>query len=263
MLSKADIQRKLLVGFVLSSVTVLFFVFMMVPNGEIQGPKGVEHFTGWAFIYAMYVFPFVCVYGVAVSLIAEVLTARLRRDGALSFVLSGLFHTGMGVAAGFLFQMQWIGIIGMIIAFLFFLMDWLFRLGEIERRRKLRIGLAAAPILVFGLTALALAVFSPPEPPFTEQDAVQFATSGKGTIIDLFPKQAGSEKLAVEGYQVERETRVTRLGKDTYEVSFIETWTKDGRKGTDRLTYKVTRGSMTASGSSGEEPPYPRRIPSG
>jgi hypothetical protein len=90
---------------------------------------------------------------------------------------------------------------------------------------------------------------------------VHFATSGKGTIMDNYPKEAGKLSLVTNGYDIERETAVKQIKKDKYEVSFIERWTKDGKTGQRTSNYTVNRESsggisMGAHGGGGDEPAF-------
>ncbi|WP_249861670.1 hypothetical protein [Paenibacillus konkukensis] len=149
---------------------------------------------------------------------------------------------------------------GGLAAVLFFVFDrfvpWFLQFG----RKRTRAAVLATPLLLFGLLAGAVYAASPPLPPFTAADAAAFATSGSGTLIDLFPKQEGEvRKLQIEGYDVERETAVTPMkGKERYQVDFIERWSKGAENGEHRMSYEVTRGSMGAHGGGGAEPPYRR-----
>jgi hypothetical protein len=80
---------------------------------------------------------------------------------------------------------------------------------------------------------------SPPMPPFTKEDAVKFATSGKGTAIEHFPKE---------------------IGEEIYIVTFTENWSKGTGKGSWTLSYKVDRESLTANGEKGNMPPTMKEI---
>jgi hypothetical protein len=93
-------------------------------------------------------------------------------------------------------------------------------------------------------------------PPFTKEDAVKFATSGKGTAIEHFPKEIGKWEGTIDGYQVIRETNDKEIGEEIYIVIFTENWSKGTGKGSWTLSYKVDRENLTANGEKGNMPPY-------
>ncbi|TDF95146.1 hypothetical protein [Paenibacillus piri] len=77
--------------------------------------------------------------------------------------------------------------------------------------------------------------------------------SGSGSTLDWFPKQTGVIKLQIEGYDVERETKVVETP-----FYFIERWRKGEEAGENRMIYEVSRGTMGANGGEGTDPPYRR-----
>ncbi|WP_156187392.1 hypothetical protein [Peribacillus loiseleuriae] len=97
---------------------------------------------------------------------------------------------------------------------------------------------------------------SEPLPPFTMEDAVEFATNDNGTVTDVFPKNIDKWEGQIDGYRVERETATKETGKEKYFITFTERWNTGKVKGFSSFSYEVERGSLTASGSEGNEPPY-------
>jgi hypothetical protein len=158
-----------------------------------------------------------------------------------------------------MFHSSLFSIMGGTAAILFFGFDrMIIRFAPLFKRRT-RAFLLLAPLLLFGIIVGTLNVSSPPKPPFTAKDAVEFATSSSGSSIDWFPNQVGMMNLQIEGYDVERETAVKETAtKEQYLVYFIERWHKGEEAGEHRMIYEVTRGTMGAKGTEGIDPPYQR-----
>ena len=93
-------------------------------------------------------------------------------------------------------------------------------------------------------------------PPFTQEDAVETATSGEGTVIDHFPKEIGEWQGMIDGYQVTRETNAKKIGKEVYIVTFKEDWNRGTEKGSSTISYQVDRHGLTATTGDGNLPPY-------
>ncbi|MHC5530439.1 hypothetical protein [Priestia megaterium] len=116
------------------------------------------------------------------------------------------------------------------------------------------------PLILLLLSWSILEAISPSLPPFTKEDAIEFATSGEGTDIDLFPDKAGTWKGTFEGYHVQRSTRAKKLNKELYLVTFEENWTNGKRKGHYVMSYKVNRSSVSGYGGSDTTPPYYEKV---
>ncbi|RSL31604.1 hypothetical protein D7Z54_20435 [Salibacterium salarium] len=97
---------------------------------------------------------------------------------------------------------------------------------------------------------------SPPEPPFTKEDAVTFATSGKGTMTEKFPEDIGTKEDYIEGYHVTRETNAKEISEEIYQVTFVEHWEKGDETGTYSFSFQVEKGSLMRDGEQGEALPY-------
>ncbi|RSL34685.1 hypothetical protein D7Z54_02255, partial [Salibacterium salarium] len=97
---------------------------------------------------------------------------------------------------------------------------------------------------------------SPPEPPFTKEDAVAFATSSKGTKIEKFPEDIGTKEDHIEGYHVTRETKAEETSEEVYRVTFVEHWEKGDDTGTYTFSFQVEKGSSLLINEQGEVPPY-------
>ncbi|MED4154924.1 hypothetical protein SFC34_07580 [Priestia aryabhattai] len=116
------------------------------------------------------------------------------------------------------------------------------------------------PLILLLLSWRILEALSPSLPPFTQEGAIEFATSGEGTDIDLFPAKVGTWKGTFGGYQIERKTHAEKLNKEFYLVTFEENWTKGKQKGRYIMSYKVDRSSVSGYDGSGTTPPYYEKV---
>lgn len=254
------IARKCTAAYFTSWTMVIWLSFPFMAGAGASW-HAARDYMSWASMIALYALPGAFLYGILVSSLIDWAIGKLRRSGPGEWVLSGLLHVFMGFLFGWIVQSSLFSMMGGTAAVLFFVYDRLARVFLPRLRQKVRLILLASPVLVFVLIIGALYLTSPHKPPFTAEDAVRFATSGTGSAMDDFPKLAGITKLQVEGYDVERETRVDTVAKEKYLVYFIERWRKGENSGEHRMIYEVTRGSMGAKGGGGETPPY--RRPSG
>ncbi|WP_282940178.1 hypothetical protein [Paenibacillus sp. RC67] len=229
----------------------------MTLGGEAWQAAG--NYASWATIIALYAVPSIFLYGILVSSLLELAARKLNAAGPGEWLASGLMHVIFGLLFGFVLQSSLFSIMGGAAAILFFVIDRLWLMFLPYLKRKSRMLLLSAPILLLGIIVGTVYMLSPPKPPFTSLDAVAFATSGSGSTIDFFPKQVGVVKLQIEGYDVERETTVEGTDvQEQYLVHFIERWRKGEESGEYRMVYEVTRGSMGAKGGKGNQPPYQR-----
>ncbi|MGG1658451.1 hypothetical protein [Brevibacillus sp. NRS-1366] len=248
--------RKLAVAYFTSWAIVLWVSF---PNIALGGANwnAAENYMSWAFLIALYAVPAVFLYGILVSSLLEATSVKLKVKGPAEAMVSGLLHVAFGLCFGIVLQSSLFGIMGGGAAILFFSFDRIIVRAILTLKMKTRVISFIAPVLLFVLIAGAIYATAPPKPPFTAKDAVQFATSGSGTTIDRFPKEEGVVKLQIEGYDVERETKVEETAeKETYNVVFTERWSKREESGLYQMIYEVSRGSMGAKGGNGEDPPY-------
>ncbi|AFC30798.1 hypothetical protein PM3016_4014 [Paenibacillus mucilaginosus 3016] len=241
--------------------TSMFFILVLSLPYAVgtNSPYALRDYFGWASIVGVYVVPSTFLYGSLVSLAIDAFTARFKFQGPAEYLISGFLHTGFGFLFGALLSSSLFSIYGASAALLYFMIDRGIKLLGPRLRRKVIVSLLAAPLFLMALIGWSIFLTSPPEKDFTAEEAVRFATSSTGTITDLFPKEAGTVKVKAGEYEVERETAVwPSAEKGTYEVHFIERWRSGMEAGECRDIYEVTRSSMTAKGSEGTEPPYPR-----
>jgi hypothetical protein len=252
------LRRKCLAAYFASwTIVILVSLPFMAVGGSAW--YAASNYASWASVIALYAVPSIFLYGILVSSITEVAIRKLKVMGPGEWLISGLIHVVLGFLFGIVFQSSLFSIMGGTAAILFFGFDRLILCFLPLVKRGTRVLLITAPLVLFGIFVGTLHVSSPPKPPFTAVDAVNFATSGSGTTIDRFPKQVGMQKLQVDGYDVERETAIEETDvKEQYLVHFIERWSKEGVNGEQRMLYEVSRGTMGGKGGSGTEPPYLR-----
>ncbi|WP_240375656.1 hypothetical protein [Bacillus piscicola] len=245
------ILRKLITTFVTTTIFSMLLVFVSMIDGfEFVYNQG-NQFIGWFFIYEIYIGAIILIYGNLVSIVIEYLQRKwFRQRDWLYVLILGVF----GLANGLFFQERTLALFGMLAATLYAIIDkWLYKRNTKGKSMKMFIILPIASLLLcwgyFHFT-------SPTMPPFTKEDAVHFATSGEGTVIENFPEDIGKWEGMIEGYQVTRETNVEEIGEEIYIVTFIEHWKKGHDMGTWELSYKIERGSLTANGEQGNIPPY-------
>ncbi|QDP41156.1 hypothetical protein [Radiobacillus deserti] len=249
--TKDYLLRKLLTTIVTTSALSFLFVFLYAIKGFEFVPDLGNQLLAWFFVYFMYIGVVILLYGNVVSIIVDYAQYKwFPKSDWLYVLILGIF----GLANGLFFQLQSFAIVGMAAAILYGLMDkWLSK--RKEKEKKIRMFLFA-PIALLVCCWGFLQLISPPEPPFTKEDAVEFATSSEGSVTALFPDQIGKWEGTIDGYQVIRKTDAKDIGKETYLVTFSESWKKGEEEGKRTFSYKVERGSLTMSGENGEVPPY-------
>ncbi|WP_156043115.1 hypothetical protein [Paenibacillus sp. UNC451MF] len=248
--------RKLASAYMVSALVIIFFLLSSI---HVTSPGStLFDFYAAVLIFSLYVVPIVFIYGAGVSALVEVVLGKLRMNVTMKLLLQVVLHAVFGSVLGIIVDSKLFCLYGTIAAVLFLLFDNL--LCKLEGRIQAKGWLIwiASPLVILVCLQIYNQSITPPLPPFTEKDAVEFATSGKGTVIDYFPKQVGTRVMTIDGYRVERETRVAKTNKEEYEVTFIEKWEKDGVTGQHSYNYSVSRGSMTANGGGGDRIPYSR-----
>ncbi len=253
------LTHKMATAYVTVMTIVLFFAWQY--NGLwTEEWWAASEFIGWSIVISLYAFPAVFLYGIVVSVCIEITLAKLTIHIAVKWAVSAILHLSFGFLCSLPFQSVFFGFIGAGAALFFIIAEQLVIWCIRRLNRRTRLTLLAVPLFLFVFSYAVLLIASSPKPyipPFSSEEAVQFATSGSGSTIDNFPKETGTIKLEIQGYTVERETAVTRAGaKEQYRVAFIERWMKGSESGEHRMYYTVTRGSMEAAGSDGPRPPY-------
>lgn len=211
-----------------------------------------EHFYGMAGVYFFYAGVVVLIYGNLVSILTE---SVLRRWSGRTDWLYVPILGGAGTAIGLLFPFTIFIILGILTAVFYGMADrwFLYR----SRRGKGSTAIFAAPLVAFLILWCFFYFTSPPLPPVTAEDAVEFATGDSDTKLDDFPNEVGTWKGMVDGgYLVERITAVEPLEENIYLVTFTETWQKGEERGTWLTSYRVDRSSSTVYEEEGNLPPY-------
>ncbi len=244
------IIRKLLTTFITVTISSIVLASMYVTESTSIYNLG-NHLIQGSLFYGIYIGAIVLVYGNAVSIALEYIQRKwLNYPNGVFILLHGLF----GLANGLLFQVIGFAWSGMVVALLYAIIDrWL--LKRMSGGKSLKAFLIVS-VLIYGLSWGMLQITSPSLPPFTKEDAVNFATSGKGTVTDLFPKEIAKKVDNISGYTVSRETKVEESERGVYIVTFVESWSSEEDSGEWYASYKVKRGQLSAYGGGGTEPPY-------
>ncbi|MFF2458713.1 hypothetical protein [Peribacillus simplex] len=247
------IKRKITVTYVTTTVTSIILAYLYMAAGiKVETPYNLGgEFLGWLSIYSMYVGAIVLIYGSLVSVGIEYLQKKWFIKHTWLYVL---FHGFLGLLNGLFFQETTLALAGMVVALFYALIDrWLYVRDKVQQSPKM---FFLFPVLACGLLWGYFQIISEPLPPFSMEEAVEFATAGNGTVTDVFPKNVGKWDEMIHGYHVERETSAKEIGKEKYIITFTERWNKGKEKGSWFFSYEVERGSLTANGGEGAYPPY-------
>lgn len=247
------ISRKLIVTFI---TTIFSAMILSLSNVDMTIYGQGNHFVGWTFFFFLYVGAFILVYGNVISIGVELLQRKyFARLKWLYVGILGIF----GALFGIIYEEKLLAIFGFITAIFFAFLDlWLIRNSY---KTKQLFSLILSPFLILFCLWLYLQVMSPPVPPFTQEDAVSFATSGEGTMISEFPKEIGTWTGTIGDYEVKRKTSVISIDHEEYVVTFEEEWRKGYISGSYLTSYIVDRNSMTMKESEGNSPPYYAKNP--
>ncbi|MDM8102505.1 MULTISPECIES: hypothetical protein [Oceanobacillus] len=241
--------RKLSATFVTTIFLSALFIVIHFINGFESAYHRGNQFMGWFTVYALYIGMIILIYGNAVAIAIEYLQSKwFRQHDWLYVLILGFF----GLANGIIFQDGMAALYGMPAAIIYGMFDkWLDRR---KRKKKSVNPFWIIPIACLGISWGYLEVTSPPMPPFTKEDAVDFATYGEGTLTDDFPDNIGQWEGTVEGYHITKETDAEEIGDETYIVTFTEHWKKGRESGTWTASYEVDRQSMTTVNIEGKRP---------
>lgn len=242
--------RKLITTFV--TVTLSSFVLASFFLVESTSKYNLgNHLMQGSFFYGIYIGTIVLVYGNTVSVALEYVQNKWFKYHNWVYIL---FHGLFGLANGLFFQTVEFALSGMVVALFYGITDrWLFT--RILRHKSLKTFLIV-PVLLYVFSWGLLQITSPSMPHFTKEDAVKFATSGEGTVIDFFPKEIGEKVERINGYKVIRETKVEEAEQEVYIVTFIERWSNEDASGKWYTSYKIKRGQLSAYDQGGSDPPY-------
>lgn len=244
------VVRKLITTFFVTTIFSILLLLFSIDYSKMIYDRGIE-FIGWFYFSFIYSGLIILIYGNLISIGVEYIQRKgfIRQDW-LHVIILGIF----GLLFGLLLQELIFAIYGLLTALLYAIVDkYLYvRLKEAKQVKVLILVPIVSLLLAYGF----LQVTSPSMPPFSKEEAVQFATSGEGTPIDYFPKEIGIWEGTVDGYQVKRETNVKEIGEELYLVTFTETWGKGARDFSWSLSFKVERGTLSAYEEKGRKPPY-------
>ncbi|MEI4769004.1 hypothetical protein WAX74_04935 [Psychrobacillus sp. FJAT-51614] len=240
---------KFVTTFVTTTVTSLLLVLFSLFRSTSYNLG--ELFIGWFMIFFFYSGLIVLLYGNLISIGLDFIQKKWFRTHDWLYIL---LHGFFGLLYGLFFQETIAAIYGMIVALFYGFIDKWIRKSYLESKSiKLIILL---PIIALPLFWGYFHFTSPSEPPFTKEDAAKFATSTAGTIESNFPQKIGKWQGSIDGFNVERETTVKQIDKETYIVTLTETWFNNTVNGSYSSSYRVDRNSLTAIENRGLKPPY-------
>ncbi|OOE12435.1 hypothetical protein [Fictibacillus arsenicus] len=232
-MQKKFFQRKMMASIV-TAITLAMILASISIYDDVGGTSDYgEAFLAAAMLYGTYGGVIILVYGSLVSAIIEFVMNRWFKINTLIYIL---LH---GVFGLIMFEAPILAVFGVAAALLYSLIDrWI--LHRIKKDKP-TLMLMLTPIALFMMTWSILSFITPDRPPFTAEDAVEFVTSGKGTIINKFPKEEGIITVGI----ATRETSVEKIGNEVYIVTFTETWKYEDAGGPWSISYIVERGSST------------------
>jgi hypothetical protein len=226
-------QRKMMASFVTTITLAMILTSISIYDNADGTSDYGEAFLAAAMLYGTYGGVIIHVYGSLVSALIEFVMNRWFKINILLYIL---LH---GVFGLIMLEAQFLAVFGVAAALLYACIDrWI--LHRIKKEKPTLI-LMLTPLALFMMTWSFLSFFTPDRPPFTAENAVEFVTSGKGTIIDKFPKEEGVITVG----NATRETSVDEVGDEVYIVTFTETWIDEDAGGPWSISYKVERGSST------------------
>lgn len=248
--------RKSLAVFV---TTLLVSTFMSI-SYLLGTPKTIyeqgSSFIAWSLIFSFYIGLIIIIYGTTISTLTEYLQNKWfpKHDWLYIFIL-----TICGSANGIWFKESVLAFTGMAVAFIFAIIDKYLK-RRITNEKNVN---------SFFFTPLALVIvvwgyfqfFTDPLLPFTEEMAVEMATSGEGTTIEKFPKEIGIWEGTIDGFFIKRETSAKKVNvkKELYEITFTESWRYISKEHSSKeyswsMTYHVDRNSSSLRKESGPVP---------
>lgn len=226
-------HRKMTATFVTTiTLAMILSCFSIRDNGGGTTDYG-EAFLAEAMLYGLYGGVIILVYGSLVSALIEFVMNRWFKINSWIFIL---LH---GVFGLIMIEVPILSVFGIAAALFYACIDrWIFSRKSLEKQISI---FALTPVAIFAAIWTALSFISPEQPPFTADDAIEFVTSGEGTIIDKFPKEEGVITVG----SATRETSIEEIEDEVYIVTFTETWKDDDAGGPWSISYKVERGSST------------------
>ncbi|MFJ7932813.1 hypothetical protein [Sporosarcina sp. NPDC096371] len=248
------IIRKVIATFVATIIPAIPFAFFTIKESIGDAYRLGTDFLGWLLVFFIYIGLVILVYGNMISIGTECVQRKFfPQHDWIYIVVLAIF----GLASELLFRVKLLAITGMLIALFYAIIDkWIGR--RMSKSKPVKRFVLVPIVLVLVLWGY-FQMTSPPMPPFTKEDAVEYAASGGGSDIDHFPKEIGEWEGMIDGYQVIRETNAKNIGNDDYIVTFKEDWSKGTVKGSWSFSYQVNRHGQTATTGDGNRPPYYER----
>ncbi|BBH24332.1 hypothetical protein Back11_56770 [Paenibacillus baekrokdamisoli] len=221
--------RKLVATFVATMFTAIVMAgFMVLDDSSVGSNYNLgNQLIVLSLIIIIYAGVIILIYGNVVSIGLEwAQNKSLSKNYWVYILLHGFF----GSAPGLLFQNGMFMLFGGGIALGYAGIDrWLSI--RVLKQKGIK-WFILIPILIYGIAWGCFQMISSPLPPlpaFTKEDAVEFATAGKGTEVDDFPDRIGTwQEIIIDGFHVKRETNAEEIANEKYIVTFTETWSIGG-----------------------------------
>lgn len=242
--------RKLVTSYILTIFIAIYFaIFYLFPIESASYYLEVD-FLGWTFIYCIYIFPVLLLYGSPISIIVELIHKKgIFKNRWLYILLHSLFGGFFGIIVVTLdpFLFDWLFILfGAFLALLYAVID---RILYIKLKSKKAIWISLSfPVIILAFMWGGFQFASEPLPPFTAEDAIKFASEGD-EMLAKFPQKEGISKAEIDGYHIIQETKAEIIDDDTYIIYFFETWSKNGESDSFSISYKIDRNSSTLHNS--------------
>ncbi|YCA45488.1 hypothetical protein M1E11_10005 [Bacillus sp. JZ8] len=247
------IRRKVFNTFsvtLLVSCLLSFLYMIRSVETSVNDYELVQGFILGLFLYGFYVGAVILIYANLISFLIELLRNKFNLNSFTYILLHGLVGALTG---GVVSKSAFVALCIAGIAILYALIDyWQMTQGDESRSIKYILLISLLPIVC---SSIYFATISEPLAPFTAKDAIASAIDDH-SITSNFPHKSGKVDSEEKGYYITRATRAKKIIRNTYSVRFIEKWSKDGEKGEYRISYEITRNSLTLHSISGEEPPY-------
>ena len=191
--------RKLTASYVATMLITMVIAGRFVEESVVAGNSYDlgNDFAGWCSLIVLYAGVIIFLYGNAVSFGVEWALHKWARPRAWLYIA---LHSILGAMPGLWMKGLWLALYGFIAALVFAAAD-LWVKARMARRKGIK-AFWLVPLLTFGALWAVLQAASatlPPPSPFTKEDAVAFATKGKGAVTDVFQSRSvyGGESLKV------------------------------------------------------------------
>ncbi len=240
------IVRKLLATYVAAAITSIILASL----GTTSKFELEKDFAGLTFFTIYYIGIIVLIYGNLSSSFIEYIHYKwFKKSTWLYIVLHGIF----AAALGFVFN-SWdlwqFTLIGVVVAIFYACIDrWVDK--DIENENKVAI-ILLTPFLLFGLF---WGYFKVSSPPYKPEHAIEQTLNGFFTEESrIFPEKIGRWEGKIDRFNVVRETAVEEIEKNTYIVTFTETWADENSSGSWFKSFQASPSGTSSYDNGGFSP---------